>query len=262
VVTFGLKTTPVRASYEDIRRSWLQADEVPEISDAWLWDHFLPLTGPKDGAIFEGWTLLSALAAQTQRLRLGLLVTGNPVRQPAVLGKMATTVDVISGGRLVLGLGVGGTRRPGEDTSGAPHNGFAEYAAYGLPLVPPAEAIGRLAESITIIRRMFSEDEFDFDGTYYTLAGTVNEPKPVQRAGPPILVGGTGDRLLRLVAQRADIWNAPGPPHASLEFLTDRLRMLDRHCAELGRDRRASRARSRCWSRATIRQRPGPRLWN
>ena len=98
-VTFGLKTSPVHTTYEAIQRAWLQADEVAEIEHAWLWDHLLPLTGPRDGYIFEGWTLLAALAAQTRRLRLGLMVTSNRIRPPAVLGKMATTVDVISGGQ-------------------------------------------------------------------------------------------------------------------------------------------------------------------
>ena len=88
-VTFGLKTSPVHTTYAAIQRAWLQADEVPEIEDAWLWDHMLPLTGPKDGNIFEAWTLLAALAAQTQRLRLGHLVTSNRIRQPAVLGKIS-----------------------------------------------------------------------------------------------------------------------------------------------------------------------------
>lgn len=236
-VTFGLKTSQVRISYADIQRTWQQADEVPEIADAWLWDHMLPLTGARDGATFEGWTLLAALAAQTRRLRLGLLVTSNRIRQPAVLGKMATTVDVISGGRLVLGIGVGGTATmTPADVGPADHNGLAEYAAYGLTLVSPGEGIGRLDEAITIIRRMFTEDVFDFQGTYYTVTGTINEPKPVQRDGPPVLVGGSGTRLLRLAANQADIWNIPGPPHASLEFVAERSRVLDEHCAVIGRD--------------------------
>lgn len=111
-LTFGVKTTPMRATYDEIRRVWEEADALPEIADAWLWDHLMPIAGPKDGQVLEGWTLLSALAAQTRRLRLGLLVTSNRVREPAVLGKIATTVDVISGGRLVMGLGVGGTHQP------------------------------------------------------------------------------------------------------------------------------------------------------
>jgi alkanesulfonate monooxygenase SsuD/methylene tetrahydromethanopterin reductase-like flavin-dependent oxidoreductase (luciferase family) len=236
-VTFGLKTSPVHTSYADIRRAWLQADEVPEIADAWLWDHLLPLRGPKDGAIFEGWTLLAALAAQTARLRLGLLVTSNRIRQPAVLGKIASTVDVISGGRLILGIGVGGTRQP-PGTNGIPGDnpGIAEFAAYGIPLISPGEGIGALRESLTILRRMFTEDVFDFDGQYYTLTQTRNEPKPLQRPAPPVLIGGSGTRLLRLAAEHADIWNVPGPPHASLEFVAERSAVLDRHCADLGRD--------------------------
>jgi alkanesulfonate monooxygenase SsuD/methylene tetrahydromethanopterin reductase-like flavin-dependent oxidoreductase (luciferase family) len=236
-VSFGLKTSPVHTTYDQIQRAWLQADEVPEIEHAWLWDHLVPLTGPIDGPAFEGWTLLAALAAQTRRVRLGIMVTSNRIRPPAVLAKMATTLDVISGGRLVLGIGVGGTSPQGEPAVGpAGHNGLAEFAGYGLPLVSPAEGVGALAEAITIIRRMFTEDQFDFAGRYYTLTGTVNEPKPVQRPGPPVLVGGAGTRLLRVAAEQADIWNVPGPPHASMDFLRERSRVLDQHCADIGRD--------------------------
>ncbi|MEU5877654.1 LLM class flavin-dependent oxidoreductase [Spirillospora sp. NPDC047279] len=234
-VTFGVKTTPMHVGYADILRVWREADTVQEIEDAWLWDHMLPLAGPKDGPVYEGWTLLSALAAQTSRLRLGLLVTSNRIRQPAVLGKMASTVDVISGGRLVLGIGAGGTHQPAGAGGIAGENpAIAEYAAYGLTLVPPGEGIARLAETLTILRRMWSEDVFDFDGRYYTLAGTRNEPKPVRT--PPILVGGWGDRMLRLVAEHADIWNMPGPPHNPVEILAERARALDARCAEIGRD--------------------------
>jgi alkanesulfonate monooxygenase SsuD/methylene tetrahydromethanopterin reductase-like flavin-dependent oxidoreductase (luciferase family) len=237
-VTFGLKTSPMHTSYAAILRAWQQADEVPEIEHAWLWDHMLPLSGPKDGPVFEGWTLLSALAAQTQRLRLGLLVTNNQIRQPAVLGKIASTVDVISGGRLIVGLGAGGTLPAGTPRTPDQHPGLTEYLAYGLPVTTPSEGLGRLAETITILRRMFTEDVFDFEGRYYSLTGTRNEPKPVQSGGPPLLIGGAGDRMLRLVASHADIWNVPGPPHASLEFLAERSQVLDQQCAAVGRDPR------------------------
>ena len=235
-VSFGLKTTPMHTSYQAILRSWQQADEVPEIEHAWLWDHMLPLSGPRDGPVFEGWTLLSALAGQTRRLRLGLLVTNNQIRQPAVLGKMATTVDVISGGRLILGLGAGGMLPAGQLRTPAEHPGMAEYLGYGLPVATPAEGIARLAETITIVRRMFTEDVFDFAGRYHTLTGTRNEPKPAQPGGPPVLVGCTGPKMLRLAAEHADIWNMPGPPHSSVEFAAQRSALLDQHCAAMGRD--------------------------
>ncbi len=235
-VSFGLKTSPMHTTYQDILRTWQQADEVPEIEHAWLWDHMLPLSGPKDGPCFEGWTLLTALAAQTRRLRLGLLVTNNQIRQPAVLGKIATTLDVISAGRLILGLGAGGTLPAGTPRTPGQHPGLAEYLAYGLPVTSPGEGLGRLAETISIVRRMFCGDTFDFCGRHYSLTGTRNEPKPVQPGGPPVLVGGTGTRLLRLVAEHADVWNAPGPPHASLEFLAERSAVLDRHCEAVGRN--------------------------
>jgi len=237
-LSFGLKTTPMHTTYQAIQRAWRQADEVPGIEHAWLWDHMLPLSGPKDGPCYEGWTLLSALAAQTERLRLGLLVTNNQIRQPAVLGKMASTLDVISGGRLVLGLGAGGTMPAGTAPTPDQHPGLAEYLAYGLPVTTPAEGLGRLAETIAIVRRMFTEDEFDFEGRYYTLKSTRNAPKPVQAGGPPVLVGGTGKRMLRLVAEHADIWNIPGPPHGSIGFITERNLVLDQHCAAIGRDPR------------------------
>jgi alkanesulfonate monooxygenase SsuD/methylene tetrahydromethanopterin reductase-like flavin-dependent oxidoreductase (luciferase family) len=195
------------------------------------------LAGPKDGSLFEGWTLLSALAAQTSRLRLGLLVTSNRFRPPAVLGKMATTVDVISGGRLTMGLGVGGTVQP-PGAGGIPGENPAEmeYAAYGIPLISPREGIARLAETVTILRKMWTEDVFDYEGPFTTLIGNRNSPKPIQPAGPPILIGAWGERALRVVAEHADIWNIPGPPHNSVGSLIERSRILDRHCETIGRD--------------------------
>jgi len=235
-LSFGVKTSPMHTTYQQVLRTWQQADDVPEIEHAWLWDHMLPLSGPKDGPIYEGWTLLSALAPQTRRLRFGLLVTNNQIRQPAVLGKIASTLDVISGGRLILGIGAGGTLPAGTPKEADQHPGLAEYLAYGLPVTTPADGLAKLAETITILRRMFTDDIFDFAGRYYTLTSTRNEPKPVQLAGPPVLIGGTGNRMLRLVAEHADIWNVPGPPHGSAEFLAERNQALDRHCKAIGRD--------------------------
>ncbi|MGW2420431.1 LLM class flavin-dependent oxidoreductase [Streptomyces sp. NPDC001709] len=239
-VTFGVKTTPMRVGYDEILRVWEEADDLPDLADAWLWDHLMPIAGPKDGTVLEGWTLLAALAARTRRLRLGLLVTSNRIRPPAVLGKIATTVDVISGGRLVMGLGVGGTHQPpGAGGVAGENPAVAEYTAYGLTLVPPAEGIARLAETVAILKGMWTQDVFDFQGRYYTLSGTRHEPKPVQRPGPPLLIGGWGERTLRLVAEHADIWNIPGPPHNSVETIAECARVLDAHCAALGRDPRS-----------------------
>ncbi|MFC6162933.1 LLM class flavin-dependent oxidoreductase [Kribbella jiaozuonensis] len=229
--TFGLKTTPMHVPYADIRRVWLEADETPQIRDAWLWDHFLPLAGPKNGDVLEGWTLLTALAAQTTRLRLGLLVTSNRIRPPAVLGKIASTLDVISDGRLIMGLGAGGTLQPT-----GPNPAIEEYAAYGLTLVPPGEGVDRLRETIEILRRMWTEDEFDFHGKHFTLERNRNAPKPLQPDGPPLLIGGWGNRMLRLIAEYADIWNISGPPHTDFDTLADRVRRLDAECARIGRN--------------------------
>lgn len=231
-LSFGIKTTPMRAGYDEIRRVWREADSLEQIEHAWLWDHFLPLFAPPTDPVLEGWTLLAALAGQTERLGVGLLVTNNSARPPAVLAKMAATTDVISGGRLTLGIGVGGTVQPdGVDNPAVP-----EFRAYGLPLPRPAEGIARLAEAITIIRRLWRSGPFDFEGQHYRLEQAVCEPKPVQRPGPPLLVGGWGDRTLRLVAESADIWNIPGPPHRSVEHIAQRNDVLNRHCADIGRD--------------------------
>ncbi|MBW8485394.1 LLM class flavin-dependent oxidoreductase [Actinomadura parmotrematis] len=236
-VTFGVKTTPMRAGYQEILRVWQEADERPELADAWLWDHLTAL-GPDPAApVLEGWTLLAALAARTERLGLGLLVTSNRIREPAVLGKIATTVDVISGGRLVMGLGVGGTRQPpGTGGIPGPNPAVAEYAAYGLDLVPPGEGVERLAETIAILKGMWTEEVLDFAGRHYTLTGNRNEPKPVRPGGPPLLLGGWGTRVLRLVAEHADAWNVPGPPHNDVAWIAGRARVLDAHCADIGRD--------------------------
>lgn len=236
-LSFGIKTTPVHTGYEDLLRVWQEADAVPQIEHAWLWDHLLPLFGPKDGPAYEGWTLLAALAAQTRRLRVGLLVTANPIRPPAVLAKIAATTDVISGGRLVVGIGVGGTRQPA-GAGGVPGDNpaVAEYAAYGLPVVSPAEGLARLDETCEVMRRLWSGEVFDFDGPHTTLRGARCFPVPVQRPGPPLLIGGWGDRTLRLVARHADLWNIPGPPHNPVEYIAERSAVLDAHCADLGRD--------------------------
>ncbi|MGW7423092.1 LLM class flavin-dependent oxidoreductase [Streptomyces sp. NPDC054813] len=223
---FGIMTAPMQVSYDDILRVWREADAIPQIEHAWLFDHLMPIGGDPDGPIFEGWTLLSALAAQTRRLRLGLLVTSNRFRPPAVLAKIATTVDVVSGGRLDFGIGVGSRPHPPEARR--------EYPAHGLPFTPPAHAVESLAEACALIRRLWTAAEpFDFHGAHHELTGAFANPKPVQRPHPPILIGGRSATTLRVTAEHADLWNIPG---GDIEDCVRRSALLDRYCSEIGRD--------------------------
>jgi alkanesulfonate monooxygenase SsuD/methylene tetrahydromethanopterin reductase-like flavin-dependent oxidoreductase (luciferase family) len=223
---FGIMTAPQQVGYRDVLRVWREADTLPQIEHAWLFDHLIPISGDPNGPILEGWTLLSALAAQTERLRLGLMVTSNRFRPPAMLAKIAATVDVISGGRLEFGIGAGS--RPGYPLA------RREYEAYGLPFHDAAHAVGSLAEACTVIRRLWSEAEpFDHDGTYLHLTGAFCNPKPVQRPRPPIVIGGRSTATLRVVAEHADVWNIPG---GDVDDAVRRGAVLDRFCAEIGRD--------------------------
>jgi alkanesulfonate monooxygenase SsuD/methylene tetrahydromethanopterin reductase-like flavin-dependent oxidoreductase (luciferase family) len=196
-LSFGIKTSQMGIGYPEIQRIWREAEQIPVFEHAWLWDHMVPLRGDVRAAALEAWTLLAALAAQTSRLRLGVLVTSNRVameQNPAV----------------------------------------REFAAYGVPLVPPGQAVRELGQSLDIITRMWTEDEpFDFTGPTITLTGAVCEPKPAQRPHPPVMIGGQGERLLRVVAQHADIWTYPGPPDGTFR---QRDQVLREHCAAIGRD--------------------------
>src|SRR4051812_29410851 len=183
--SFGIMTAPMQVGYEDILRVWREADEIPEIEHAWVFDHLMPIGGDPAGPAYEGWTLLAALAAQTERLRVGVLVTSNRFRPPAMLAKIAATVDVVSGGRLEFGIGAGS--RPGHPIA------RREYEAHGLPFHDFGPSVESLGEACTVIRRLWTEDEpFDFDGTHVQLRGAFCNPKPVQRPRPPILIGGPG----------------------------------------------------------------------
>jgi alkanesulfonate monooxygenase SsuD/methylene tetrahydromethanopterin reductase-like flavin-dependent oxidoreductase (luciferase family) len=224
--SFGIMTAPMQVDYHDILRVWQEADTIPEIEHAWLFDHLMPIGGNPDGPAYEGWTLLSALAAQTRRLRLGLLVTSNRFRPPAMLAKIAATVDVVSGGRLDFGIGAGS--RPDHPPA------RREYDAHGLPFHDFAHSVGSLAEACTVIQRLWTETEpFDFDGTYVQLTGAFCNPKPAQRPYPPILIGGRSASVLRVAAEHADLWNIPG---GDIDDAIGRSALLDRYCAEIGRD--------------------------
>ncbi|MFG1905389.1 LLM class flavin-dependent oxidoreductase [Kribbella sp. NPDC048928] len=224
-VSFGIMTPPMQTSYEDLLRVWQQADAAPEIEHAWLFDHLMPIGGPPDGPIFEGWTLLAALAAQTRRLRLGVMVTSNRFRPPAMLAKIATTVDIVSGGRLDFGIGAGS--RPSHPLA------RREYDGHGLPYDDFGDSVDALAEACTVIRRLWTETEpFDFRGTHVQLTGALGNPRPAQP--PPILIGGRSARTLRVAAAHADLWNIPSD--TGIADAIERSARLDRYCLELDRD--------------------------
>jgi F420-dependent oxidoreductase-like protein len=217
---WGIKTAPQHTTYEAMLAVWREADRTPAFEHAWLFDHFAPIQGDLDGPCFEGWTLLSALAAQTSRLRLGLMVAGNTYRHPAVHAHMAATVDVISGGRLDFGVGAGWNEY--------------EHQSMGIPLYPPGERIRRLSEACEIAKRLWTQPLTDFDGRYYRLEQARCEPKPVQRPHPPIVIGGSGEQLtLHVAAHYADIWNFTG---TDVETFAHKVRVLREHCAAVRRD--------------------------
>jgi F420-dependent oxidoreductase-like protein len=184
----------------------------------WLADHFMPNDDNTSAPWPEAWTTLAALGATVPRIRLGTLVTGNTYRHPAVLAKMAATVDHISGGRVVLGLG-----------SGWQEN---EHEKYGLPFYTVPNRLERLEEACQVIKALFNESNANFDGKFYQLKDAPLEPKPIQRP-LPLLIGGGGEKVtLRITAQYADEWNVWGTP----EILKHKISILDAHCEKLGRD--------------------------
>lgn len=222
-VRFGIKTPPQWTSYEDLVQVWREADRLPAIEHAWLFDHFTTQGDDPTGPCFEGWTLLAALAAQTERVRVGVLVTGNTYRYPAVLAKMAATVDHITGGRLDFGIGASWNE--------------LEHSNYGIPLYTPAERVRRMGEACEVIRRLWMEDLVSFAGRYYKLSAAYCNPKPIQQPHPPIVIGGKGERLmLRMVAKYANTWNLILP---TLQEFCHKSALLDSYCSEIGRDPRS-----------------------
>jgi alkanesulfonate monooxygenase SsuD/methylene tetrahydromethanopterin reductase-like flavin-dependent oxidoreductase (luciferase family) len=175
---FGIMTAPMQVDYQDIAQVWREADAIPQIEHAWLFDHLMPIGGDPGGPIYEGWTLLSALAAQTRRLRLGLLVTSNRFRPPAMLAKIAATVDHVCGGRLDFGIGAGS--RPGIPWA------RREYDAHGLPYHDFADSVASLAEACTVIRRLWTSTQpFDIHGSH------VQAPGASESDRHPVLSSGT-----------------------------------------------------------------------
>ncbi|HET9092957.1 MAG TPA: TIGR03560 family F420-dependent LLM class oxidoreductase [Acidimicrobiales bacterium] len=213
---FGLWVATERP-FDEILATALEAERLG-YDAVYLADHFMPRTKPALQPRLESWTTLGALAARTARVRLGVLVTGNTYRHPAIVAKMAATVDRISNGRLVLGLGGGWQRN--------------EHQAYGIELPEVPELLGRLDEACQVIRSLLDTTWSNFDGRWYRLVDAPCEPKAVQ-AHLPLLLGVAGEKIaMGIAARHADIWNYWGTP----EHIAHKISVLDRHCEAAGRD--------------------------
>jgi F420-dependent oxidoreductase-like protein len=217
---FAIKTRPEHQTWAQMRDVWRAADQIELFESAWNWDHFYPLTGDLTGPNLEGWTMLAAMAEATSRIRIGCQVSGMVYRHPAVLANMAATVDIISGGRLDIGLGAGWNQM--------------ECDAYGIELPPLRERFDRFDEGVEAIVKLLSQTTTTLDGKYVKLTDARCEPKAVQRPHPPIVIGGRGKtRTLRTTAQWAQQWNAITQDPADWLSLKE---TLSAHCARFGRD--------------------------
>ncbi len=216
---FGIKTAPQHTTWADMLDVWRAADDIDVFESAWNFDHFYPIFSDSTGPCMEGWTLLAAMAQATRRLRLGCQVTGMVYRHPAVLANMAATVDIVSGGRLDIGLGAGWNEE--------------ECTAYGIELPPLRERFDRFDEGVEAIVLLLTQETTDFPGRYVQLQHARCEPKPVQRPHPPIVIGGNGpNRTLRTVARFAQQWNSL----ASIDQWPAVRDTMHQRCAEIGRD--------------------------
>lgn len=216
---FGLKLAQMNCSLDDLRAVWRGADDAG-FDHVWAFDHLNPIRSDPDGVVWEGWTLLAAMAVATRRARVGLMVTSNTYRHPGVLAKMGATVDHLSEGRLEFGFGAGWAE--------------VEHTMIGLEFPPVRERIERLDEACELLKRLWTGRPADFEGRYYRLTGATHNPPPLQQPHPPIWIGGSGERrTLRVVARHADVWNVGG---GEVEEAIRKGQVLDRHCEAVGRD--------------------------
>ena len=212
---FGI-CTDQNMTWEKTVERW-QLFERLGFDSAWLCDHLVQPSHPQ-GPYFEAWSLLAGLAARTEKIRIGVLVTSNTFRSPSVLAKSAVTVDHISHGRLEVGLGAGWYE--------------PEHTMFGIPLPETKELVSRFREAVEVVDLLLREDTSSFDGTYYQLRDAQSRPPSVQRPRPPLLLGASRPRMLRITARYADTWNASG----TADEMRERNQMLDKLCREIGRD--------------------------
>ena len=217
---FAIKTRPEHTTWQRVLEVWQAADEIDLFESAWNWDHFYPLSGEPSGPNLEAWSMLAALAQATSRIRLGCQVSGMIYRSPALMANIAATTDIISGGRLELGLGAGWNQQ--------------ECDALGIDLPPLRERFDRFDEGMEAIVSLLSNERSNLDGRYVQLKDAFCAPKPVQRPHPPIHIGGKGPkRTLRAVARWAQGWNALTETPEEYTALKE---ILAGHCANFGRD--------------------------
>ena len=217
---FGFKTSPQETTWEDMLAVWRAADDIDLYESGWTFDHFYPIFSDSTGPCLEGWVTMTALAQATKRIRIGCLVTGIVYRHPAVLANMAATLDIISGGRLELGIGAAWNEE--------------ECKAYGIELGSLRERFDRFDEACEVIISLLTNTTSTFDGRYFRLREARCEPKPIQQPHPPICIGGGGEkRTLRAVARYAQHWNVPG---GTVEDFVRKRDVLYKHCADIGRD--------------------------
>jgi F420-dependent oxidoreductase-like protein len=215
---FAIFSSMGNTTWGDVEALWRHAEQTGWDA-ACVTDHFMPNTPDRVGDMLESWTTLTALAALTTRMRVGTIVSGNTYRHPAVLAKMAANVDIISGGRLICGMGAGWQEN--------------EHQAYGLPFYTVGERLQRLDEACQVLNMLWTQERSTFKGKYYQLDDAPLMPKPVQKPRPELMIGGGGERVtLRIVARWADHWNVWGGP----DILAQKGKILDGYCAAIGRD--------------------------
>jgi F420-dependent oxidoreductase-like protein len=220
----GLKLSPQIHPIATHRAVWKIADDAG-FDGLWGFDHLLALGDDPTQPVFEGWSMLAAMAEATTRVRIGLMVAGSLYRHPGMHAKIGATIDHLSNGRLDFGIGAGWNE--------------PEFAQLGMDFPPLGERLGRFGEAVRVIKRLWTQERANFTGKYFTLTEAIAEPKPVQKPYPPIWIGGSGpQRTLKVVARHGDVWNSNAGEMDKTIALS---KVLDEHCRTVGRDPNAVR---------------------